>query len=78
MRLFFMVRSIGFDHGHSARGAIICFAWPPVPLLTLALFVWLWRALAAQRDVAPFLAALGLFLMCYIGLGISIWPMVVP
>ena len=23
-------------------------------------------------------AALGLFLMCYLGLGISIWPMVVP
>jgi cytochrome d ubiquinol oxidase subunit II len=60
------------------------FAWPnllwlsPVPLVTLVLFVWLWRALAAKRDVAPFFAALGLFLMCYVGLGISIWPMVVP
>ena len=60
------------------------FGWPnllwlsPVPLITLALFVLLWRALAAKRDVAPFVAALGLFLMCYIGLGISIWPMVVP
>jgi cytochrome d ubiquinol oxidase subunit II len=60
------------------------FAWPnllwlsPVPLVTLALFYWLWRALAAKRDLAPFLAALGLFLMCYLGLGISIWPMVVP
>jgi len=60
------------------------FAWPdllwlsPVPLITLGLFYWLWRALAAKRDLAPFLAALGLFLMCYIGLGISIWPMVVP
>jgi cytochrome d ubiquinol oxidase subunit II len=60
------------------------FAWPnllwlsPVPLVTLALLVWLWRALSAKRDLAPFLAAMGLFLMCYIGLGVSIWPMVVP
>ena len=60
------------------------FAWPnmlwlsPVPIVTLGLFVWLWRALAARRDVAPFLAAMALFVMCYLGLAISIWPMVVP
>jgi len=60
------------------------FAWPnllllsPVPVITLALFAWLLRSLVRDRDVAPFIAALGLFLMCYIGLGISIWPMVVP
>ena len=60
------------------------FSWPhvawlwPVPIATLALFVWLWRSLAAKRDVAPFLAAMGLFVMCYLGLAISIWPMVVP
>jgi cytochrome d ubiquinol oxidase subunit II len=60
------------------------FAWPniawlsPVPLVTLGLFVWLWRALGAKRDAAPFFAAIGLFAMCYLGLGISIWPMVVP
>ena len=60
------------------------FAWPnllllsPVPVITLGLFVWLLRSLRSQRDVSPFVAALGLFLMCYLGLGISIWPMVVP
>ena len=60
------------------------FAWPnllllsPVPVITLALFVWLLRSLYSGRDAAPFLAALGLFLMCYVGLGLSIWPMVVP
>jgi cytochrome bd ubiquinol oxidase subunit II len=60
------------------------FAWPnllwlsPVPLVTLGLFVWLWRALGSKRDVAPFLAAMSLFVMCYVGLGISIFPMVVP
>jgi cytochrome bd ubiquinol oxidase subunit II len=60
------------------------FGWPnllllaPVPVITLALFVWLLRSLNAKRDVAPFLAALGLFAMCYLGLGISIIPMIVP
>jgi cytochrome d ubiquinol oxidase subunit II len=50
----------------------------PVPLITLALFVTLWRALARGRELVPFLAALGIFLMAYLGLGISIFPMVVP
>ena len=60
------------------------FAWPniallsPVPLITAGLAWWLWRALSRKRDVAPFIAAMGLFLMCYLGLGISLWPMVVP
>jgi cytochrome d ubiquinol oxidase subunit II len=55
------------------------FAWlSPVPVITLALFVWLLRSLQLKRDVAPFLAALGLFGMCYLGLGISIVPMIVP
>jgi cytochrome bd ubiquinol oxidase subunit II len=50
----------------------------PVPLVTGALFVLLWRSLASKRELAPFLAALGIFLMAYLGLGISIFPMVVP
>jgi cytochrome bd ubiquinol oxidase subunit II len=60
------------------------FAWPnllilsPVPVITLALFVWLLRSLKSKRDAAPFLAAMGLFAMCYLGLGISIIPMIVP
>ncbi len=60
------------------------FAWPnllllsPVPIVTLALFVVLLRSLRSDRDFVPFLAALGLFAMCYLGLGISILPMIVP
>ena len=60
------------------------FSWPnlallsPVPLVTAAIAWWLWRSLAKGRDLAPFLSAMGLFLMCYLGLGISLWPMVVP
>jgi cytochrome d ubiquinol oxidase subunit II len=60
------------------------FAWPnllflaPVPLITLALFVWLLHSLKSGGEGAPFMAALGLFGMCYLGLGISIIPMIVP
>jgi cytochrome bd ubiquinol oxidase subunit II len=60
------------------------FSWPniawlaPVPLATVALAVWLWRSLSRGNDTAPFFAAMGLFLTCYIGLAISIWPNIVP
>jgi cytochrome d ubiquinol oxidase subunit II len=50
----------------------------PVPVITLALFVWLLRSLKKGRDFVPFVVALGLFGMCYLGLGISILPMIVP
>jgi cytochrome d ubiquinol oxidase subunit II len=31
-----------------------------------------------RRQVAPFLAALALFVLCFIGLGISFYPYIVP
>jgi len=49
----------------------------PVPLITFALFAWLWRSLGSDRQATPFIAAMGIFVMAYLGLGISIFPMVV-
>lgn len=50
----------------------------PVPLLVV-LLAWLFlRALEEGREVLPFVYALGLFLLSYAGLAISIWPMIVP
>lgn len=60
------------------------FSWPnllllaPVPVVTGLIAWWLWRSLARGQEVAPFVAAMGLFMMCYLGLGISVWPHVVP
>ena len=34
--------------------------------------------LARRSDIAPFLAAMGLFAVCYLGLAISLFPYVVP
>jgi len=69
---------------HDAGIAARWFSWPnlallaPVPVVT-ALLVWgLWRALAERREYAPFGYALAIFLMAYLGIAISLWPMIVP
>ena len=50
----------------------------PMPVLSLLLLLTLWRDLRAGREYRPFLLTLGIFLMNYIGLGISMWPYLVP
>jgi cytochrome bd ubiquinol oxidase subunit II len=37
-----------------------------------------WRSLNDRSEYAPFFASLGLFVMSYIGIAISLWPMIVP
>lgn len=60
------------------------FTWPdiaflsPVPIITLLIAFGEWRALAGRREAAPFIAAVGLFVMSYIGIAVSLWPMIVP
>ncbi len=49
-----------------------------VPLLTAACILGLVRSLSRRRELSPFLFSLGLFLLCFIGLGISIFPNIVP
>jgi cytochrome d ubiquinol oxidase subunit II len=55
----------------------IVFLWP-VPIATLVVVVWEWRALTGSADAAPFIAAVLLFLLSYLGIAISLWPMIVP
>ena len=50
----------------------------PVPALVLVLLWALHRSLESQRDFVPFLCAIGLFFLSYIGLAISMWPTMVP
>jgi cytochrome d ubiquinol oxidase subunit II len=50
----------------------------PMPLLVAAAAALGWRSLARSRDWAPFLWSLVLFGLTLIGLGISIWPDVIP
>ncbi len=60
------------------------FDWPgilltsPVPVLVLLLAVGFYRGLALRHQLTPFLCALGWFVLCYVGLGISLYPNIVP
>jgi cytochrome d ubiquinol oxidase subunit II len=49
-----------------------------VPLLTGILFFALFRSLRKRRLYRPFLISLGLFALGMAGLGVSMWPFVVP
>jgi cytochrome d ubiquinol oxidase subunit II len=68
----------------SAAIAARWFSWPnmlwlsPVPLITAVLSLWLWRAETRRAERAPFLLTLGLFLLSFIGLAISLWPNILP
>ena len=60
------------------------FTWPnllltaPVPVAVAAVTVLLLRSLARKQDYRPFFLALALFALSYAGLGISMWPFIVP
>jgi len=60
------------------------FSWPnigllaPVPIVTALIAVAEWYALSHDYELVPFLGAIGLFLMSFIGIAISLWPMIVP
>ncbi len=55
----------------------IYFLWP-IPLVTVVTAFMAWRWLAAGRDALPFFATIALFMLGYLGLGISTYPYLVP
>lgn len=58
--------------------------WPafsklaPLPLLAGLICFLLWRGAGARRHSTPYLYAVCLFLIGYVGLAVSLWPYVVP
>jgi cytochrome d ubiquinol oxidase subunit II len=55
----------------------ILYLWP-VPIVTLLVAFVAWRGLNRGPDSAPFFAAIGLFLLGYLGLVISCYPYLIP
>jgi len=59
-------------------------SWPnivllaPVPLATAAVAFFTWRALNGKAEITPFVGAIGLFTLSYVGIAISLFPMIVP
>ncbi|PHZ86608.1 cytochrome d ubiquinol oxidase subunit II [Paremcibacter congregatus] len=62
----------------------IWFSWPtliyvtPVPIAVVLGTWWLWHSLNHGPDHSAFLAAILLFILSFIGLGISLFPYIVP
>jgi cytochrome d ubiquinol oxidase subunit II len=58
--------------------------WPafakmaPLPLLAGLICFLLWRGADARRHSTPYLYAVCLFLVGYVGLAVSLWPYIVP
>jgi cytochrome d ubiquinol oxidase subunit II len=64
--------------------AVRWFTWPniaflaPIPLVTAATALFTWRALDSSVEVTPFVGAFGLFALSYVGIAVSLYPMIVP
>ncbi|MEP6828110.1 MAG: cytochrome d ubiquinol oxidase subunit II, partial [Aestuariivirga sp.] len=60
------------------------FAWPAallsaiMPVLVLATALQFWRGLQKGSEAVPFIATLAIFILCFIGIGISFYPYMVP
>jgi cytochrome bd ubiquinol oxidase subunit II len=60
------------------------FSWPnililaPVPIATAATALVTWRALGSRAETLPFAGAVLLFVLSFIGIAISLYPMIVP
>ncbi len=60
------------------------FGWPnlafllPLPVATAAVGLYAWRALGRDGAWQAFAASIGLFALSFLGIAISLWPMIVP
>jgi cytochrome d ubiquinol oxidase subunit II len=60
------------------------FGWPgialtsPMPILVALVALAFWRGLLKRHEMTPFLCTQAWFVLGYAGLGISLWPLIVP
>jgi cytochrome bd ubiquinol oxidase subunit II len=60
------------------------FSWPniaylsPVPILTALIALGIWKHIEDGPEHRPFVLSVALFLLAFLGLGISLWPYAVP
>ncbi len=55
----------------------ILFLWP-IPLGTALAALWAWRSFGNTQDAQPFIATVAMFGISFLGLAVSLWPMIVP
>ena len=49
-----------------------------MPIATAFVVYGIWRSLNGPHEARPFILSVALFLLAFLGLGISIWPYAVP
>jgi cytochrome d ubiquinol oxidase subunit II len=60
------------------------FSWPniiyflPVPAHTMGLAIILYLSIIKKREILPFISSIGLFILSYTGLIISLYPFIIP
>ncbi|WP_299079114.1 cytochrome d ubiquinol oxidase subunit II [uncultured Ruegeria sp.] len=67
--------AVYFQRWFNLPGSLISMV---VPLLMLALTWTFFAGLNDRKDLQPFLSALGFFVLSFIGIGISFYPMIIP
>jgi cytochrome d ubiquinol oxidase subunit II len=78
--------TLGVDPRVTARWGVSMTSvdWPafikmaPLPVAAALICFMLWRGAEQRRHLAPYLFAVGLFLIGYLGLAFSLWPYIVP
>jgi cytochrome d ubiquinol oxidase subunit II len=50
----------------------------PLPLITMAVIILTWRSLSLGHELRPFLFSIVIFLCAYAGIGISVYPYLIP
>ncbi len=50
----------------------------PIPVATALVAVSIWLALGRRSELWPFLGAILLFLLSFVGIAVSLWPLIVP
>ena len=50
----------------------------PIPFVAVVTAFLTWRAIDSSAEALPFIGALGLFALSYIGITVSLYPMIVP
>jgi cytochrome bd ubiquinol oxidase subunit II len=50
----------------------------PIPLLTIATLIYLLHSLKSQKERAPFCLTILLFILCYFGIAVTLFPYIIP
>ncbi|PTS84489.1 cytochrome d ubiquinol oxidase subunit II [Sphingomonas sp. HMWF008] len=50
----------------------------PVPMLVAVIALLFWRSLGRGAQILPFVLTIAMFALCFVGLGISMYPYIVP